>query len=80
MRILLFSYYISTWHARDTYVLRHPPGLLPLMAVRCSEREVIITFEIWIFSLQKRKDSLQGAFIHPPEVQGSRFKVSLFVT
>ncbi len=25
---------------RDTYVLHHPPGLLLLMAVRCSEREV----------------------------------------
>ncbi len=49
------------------YVLRHPPGLLPLTAVRCSEREVFITFEIWIFILQKRMDSLQWAFIHPLE-------------
>ncbi len=53
-------------HVTHTYYVILP-GLLPLMAVRCSEREVIITFEIWIFSLQKRKDSLQGAFIHPPE-------------
>ncbi len=32
---------------------------------RWSEREVFITFEIWIFFLQKRMDSLQEAFIHP---------------
>ncbi len=41
--------------------------LLPHVAVRSSEREVFITFEIWIFIFQKRMDSLQGAFIHPPE-------------
>ncbi len=28
---------------------------------------LIITFEIWIFFLQNRMDSLQEAFIHPPE-------------
>ncbi len=43
------------------------------MAVRCSEREVFITFEIWIFILQKRMDSPQGAFIHPPEQCKGRF-------
>ncbi len=32
-----------------------------------SDRKVFITFEIWIFFLQKRMDSLQEAFIHPPE-------------
>ncbi len=40
---------------RCTYVLRHPPGT------------VFITFEIWIFFLQKHMDSLQEAFIHPPK-------------
>ncbi len=29
-------------------------------------------FEIWIFIFQKRKDSLQGAFIHPPEPREAR--------
>ncbi len=29
-------------------------------------KKVFITFEIWIFILQKRMDSLQEAFIHPP--------------
>ncbi len=37
------------------------------MTVSGSERKVFITFEIWIFFLQKRMDSLQEAFIHPPE-------------
>ncbi len=43
------------------------------MTVRCSEREVFITFEIGIFIFQKRMDSLQGAFIHPPEPCEGRF-------
>ncbi len=32
-----------------------------------SSPEVFITFELWIFFLQKRMDSLQEAFIHAPE-------------
>ncbi len=32
-----------------------------------SDRKVFITFEIWIFFLQKHMDSLQEAFNHPPE-------------
>ncbi len=51
------------------YIIR----LLLLMAVRYSEREVFITFEIWIFIFQKRMDSLQGAIIHPPEPCKGRF-------
>ncbi len=43
------------------------------MAVRYSEREVFITFEIWIFIFQKRMDSLQRAIIHPPEPCKGRF-------
>ncbi len=36
-------------------------------------REVFITFEIWIFILQKRMNLLQGIFIHPPEPCKGRF-------
>ncbi len=36
-------------------------------------KKVFITFEIWIFILQKRMDSLQEAFIHPPEQCEGRF-------
>ncbi len=52
---------------RDAYVLRHPPERLQRTTVRGSERKLFITFEIWIFFLQKRMDSLQEAFIHAPE-------------
>ncbi len=41
--------------------------MLACMTDAGSERKVFITFEIWIFLLQKRMDSLQEAFIHPPE-------------
>ncbi len=34
---------------------------------------MFITFEIWIFFLQKRMDSQQEAFIHPPEPCETRF-------
>ncbi len=34
---------------------------------------MFITFEIWIFFLQKRMDSLQEAFIHPTELCDARF-------
>ncbi len=37
------------------------------------EKKVFITYEIWIFILQKRMDSLQEAFIHPPEPCEARF-------
>ncbi len=38
-----------------------------------SDRKVFITFEIWIFFLQKRMDSLQEVFIHPPGPCEARF-------
>ncbi len=48
----------------QTHSGTHPLGLLPIMAVRCSEREVFITFELWTFILQKCMDSLcEGCFI-----------------
>ncbi len=34
---------------------------------------MFITLEIWIFFLQKCMDSLQEAFIHPPELCEARF-------
>ncbi len=43
-------------------------GTLPHTTVSRSERKVFITFEIWIFFLQKHMDSLQEAFIHAPEL------------
>ncbi len=52
--------------ARDTNVLRHPPERLLRTTVSRSEDKVFITFEIWIFTFQKRMDSLQEVFIHPP--------------
>ncbi len=64
---------ISLRHVCCTYVLRHLLERLPHTTVRWSEREVFITFEIWIFFLQKRMDSLQEAFIHPPEPCKARF-------
>ncbi len=36
-------------------------------------RKVFITFEIWIFILQKHMDSLQEDFIQPPEPCEARF-------
>ncbi len=47
--------------------------LLPLMAVRYSEGEGFITFEMWIFIFLKRMNSLQRAIIHPPEPCKGRF-------
>ncbi len=38
-----------------------------------NDRKVFITFEIWIFVLQKRMDSLQEVFIHAPEPCEARF-------
>ncbi len=35
-----------------------------------SEREVFITFEIWIFFLQKRMDSLQEVLLTPGAMWG----------
>ncbi len=58
---------ISQRHARCAYVLRHPPERLPRTTATGSERKVFITFEIWIFFLQKLMDLLQEAFIHVPE-------------
>ncbi len=58
---------ISQRCACDAYVLHHLLEGLARMTVSGSERKVFITFEIWIFFLQKRMDSLQEAFIHPPE-------------
>ncbi len=37
------------------------------MTVSRSEKKLFISFERWIFVLQKRMDSLQDAFIHPPK-------------
>ncbi len=68
-RFVLFSLR-TRYQSHNTDVLRHPPGLLPLMTVRWSERDVFITFEIWIFILQKCMDSRQEAFIHPGAVWG----------
>ncbi len=64
---------ISQRRTRCAYFLRHPPERLPRTTVSRSERKVFITFEIWIFFLQKRMDSLQEAFIHPPEPCEGRF-------
>ncbi len=38
-----------------------------------SERKVFITFEMWIFFLQKHMDSLQEALMHAPEPCEARF-------
>ncbi len=35
--------------------------------------KVFMMFEVWIFFLQKRMDSLQEVFIHPPEPCEARF-------
>ncbi len=63
-----------TNHATPTsYVLRHPPELLDRTTVSGSEKKVFITFHIWICILQKSMDTLQEAFIHPPEPCDARF-------
>ncbi len=59
-------------YLRGAYVLHHPPARLARKTVSWSEKKVI-TFEIWIFLLRKRMDSLQEAFIHPPEPCEARF-------
>uniref|UniRef100_A0A672NZQ0 Solute carrier family 12 member 2-like n=1 Tax=Sinocyclocheilus grahami TaxID=75366 RepID=A0A672NZQ0_SINGR len=64
---------ISTAHTGVSYVLRHPPERLPLMTDTRSEKKAFIMFEIWIFFLHKCMDSLQEAFIHPPEPCEARF-------
>ncbi len=38
-----------------------------------SERKVFITFEIWIYFLQKHIDPLQEAFIYAPEPSEAHF-------
>uniref|UniRef100_A0A671SQE2 Afadin- and alpha-actinin-binding protein-like n=1 Tax=Sinocyclocheilus anshuiensis TaxID=1608454 RepID=A0A671SQE2_9TELE len=43
-----------------------PQKRLPRMTDSGSDRKVFIMFEIWIFFLQKRMNSLQEPFIHPP--------------
>ncbi len=58
---------------RCAYVLRHPPERLQCTTDSGSERKVFITFEIWIFFLQKHMDLLQEAFIHTPELCEARF-------
>ncbi len=59
--------YLRDAHATHTsYIIRRNVRL-PRTTVSRTERKVFITFEIWIFFLQKCMDSLQEAFIHPPE-------------
>ncbi len=57
-------YWDLRYRSCNADVLHHPPERLPLMTVRWSERDVFITFEIWIFFLRKRMDLLQEAFIY----------------
>ncbi len=57
----------------DAYILRYPQERVSRMTVSRSERKVFITFEIWIYFLQKCMDSLQEAFIHAPEPCEARF-------
>ncbi len=64
---------LSSFVTNHANVLPHPPGQLPRTTVSGSEKKVFIMFEIWIFILQKCMDSLQEAFIHPPEPCEGRF-------
>ncbi len=56
---------ISQRRAHNSYVIHLLPERLPRTTVSGSDN-FFIMFEIWIFILQKRMDSLQEAFIHPP--------------
>ncbi len=56
---VFFSAFVTNHAMPTSYVIRRN-GFW-------SERKVFITFEIWIFFLQKCMASLQEAFIHPPE-------------
>ncbi len=52
-----------------SYVIRRNGFRVPQSA----EVRKVCLFEIWIFILQKRMDSLKEAFIHPPEPSETRF-------
>ncbi len=61
----------GAWPTHTSYII-HLERLLH-MTVSGSERKVFITFQIWIFFLKECINSLQEAFIHPPEPREARF-------
>ncbi len=63
-----------------TDVSRHPPRLLPLLTVRCSERGVFITFEIRIFIFSKLHGFTTGGLYSPPEQWDARTLFHVFWT
>ncbi len=61
---------ISQRRTHNIYVIHRNDFCVPQSA---EVRIYLITFEIWIFILQNPMDSLQEAFIHPPELCETRF-------
>ncbi len=58
------SMFVTNHTTPTSYIIRRNGFHLPQLD---EVRELFITFEIWIFFLQKRMDSPQEAFIHLPE-------------